>query len=65
MARRYVQPQLPFPGLGFLTRRKKIVKAGKETFKTGRTRGVAAPLGIVQFGQRAARGKIARNRKAG
>ena len=60
---RYVQPQLPFPGLGFLSRKRKVVKTKGTTFKTGRTRGIAAPLGITFLGQRAARGKVNRARK--
>jgi hypothetical protein len=59
---KWVQPSL-FGNLAFLPRKRKIVKSGKETFRTGRTKGKgAAPLGIINLGQRAARGKIARRR---
>lgn len=54
------QPSL-FSDLAFLSRRRKIVKSGKDTYRTGRTRGrVSAPLGITFLGQRAARSKVAR-----
>ena len=73
---RYVQPSL-FGNLAFLSRKRKIVKITKGTkvrtlpsgtsgsYRTGRARGIAAPFAIDMFGQRAARGKIARKRKAG
>lgn len=58
---KWIQPSL-FGNLAFLPRRRKIVKTGKETFRTGRSRGVSAPLGITLLGQRAARSKVARKR---
>ena len=63
MARRYTQPSL-FGELAFLTRKRKRVKMGSESFVTGKHgKGKAAPLGITLFGQRAARSKVARFRK--
>ena len=56
---RYVQPGL-FGHLAFVARKRKIVKTGKEKFRTGRVKGVQAPLGITRLGQRAARSKVAR-----
>lgn len=61
---RYVQPSL-LGDLAFISRKRKLVKVGKSTYKTGRTRGIAAPLGITFLGQRASRGKLSRYRKAG
>lgn len=62
---RWKQPSL-IPNLDFLKgKRRKIVKTGGKTYRTGRLTGKEAPLGITYLGQRAARGKIARNiRKA-
>ena len=62
---RWKQPSL-IPNLDFLKgKKRKVVKTGGKTYRTGRLTGPEAPLGITFLGQRAARSKITRNyRKA-